>query len=133
MTLDLLIAVIATACAAIVIAALTLSTPASHRPRGSVFASVLTAWFFAAVALAVTGTVGPEGLGTPGLGIAVLLPILAIAFLASRVPVLRNALYGIPLSVLIGVNALQSLRLFLHHPLRRRPPACAICAERRLG
>ena len=122
MTLDLLIAVIATACAAIVIAALGLSTPAPRAQRIGM-ASVMIVWFFAAVALAATGAVSPDGLGTPGLGIAVLLPILAIAFLTPRIAVLRSALYGIPLSILIGVNALRVFGYFfiVHYDAGRLP------------
>jgi hypothetical protein len=121
MTLDLLIAVIATACAAIVISALALSTPASPSQRIGITA-VMIVWFFADVALAATGG-SPGGLGTPGLGIAVLLPILAIALLAPRVAILRSALYGIPLSVLIGVNALRVFGYFfiIHYDAGRLP------------
>jgi hypothetical protein len=122
MTLDLLIAITASASAAIVIAALALSTPASAAQRIGM-ATVLTAWFAVAVALAATGAVSPAGLGTLGLGIAVLLPIVAIAFLTPRLKILRSALYGIPLSVLIGVNALRIFGYFfiIHYDAGRLP------------
>jgi hypothetical protein len=122
MTLDLIIAIIATSCAAIVIAALTLSIPTSPARRIGT-ATVLAAWFFAAVTLAATGAVSPEGLGTPGLGVVVLLPIVAMAFLTPRIEVLRNALYNIPLSVLIGVNALRVFGYFfiIHYDAGRLP------------
>ena len=111
MILDLLIAVASTAGAAVVVAtlALTIPAPTAHRIG---FAGVLAIWFFTAVALAATGVVGPDKLGTPGVGVAVLLPILAVAYLASRWGVLRNALFGIPLPVLIGVNAVRVFGIF---------------------
>jgi len=122
MTLDLIIAIIATACAAISIAALTLSIPVSSARRIGT-ATVMAAWFFVAVTLAATGAVSPDGLGTPGLGVAVLLPIVAIAFLTPRIAVLRNALYNIPISVLIGVNALRVFGYFfiIHYDAGRLP------------
>ncbi len=54
----------------------------------------------------------PPGLGTLGVGAAVLLPILAIAFLAPRWQPLRNALFGIPVPVFVGVNAVRVLGVF---------------------
>lgn len=54
----------------------------------------------------------PDGLDTLGVGAAVLLPILAIAFLAPRWQPLRNALFGIPVPVFVGVNAVRVLGVF---------------------
>jgi hypothetical protein len=122
MILDLLIAITATAGAAVVIAALSLSIPAPASGRIGV-AAVLTAWFFAVVALGATGAVTPAGLGTPGVGLAVVLPIAAIAILAPRWPILRSALYGIPLPMLIGVNAVRIFGYFfiIHYAADRLP------------
>ena len=132
MILDLLIAITATAGAAIVIAALSLSIPAPASGRIGI-AAVLTAWFFVAVALAATGAVGPAGLGTPGVGIAVVLPIVVIAILAPRWAILRNALYGIPIPILIGVNAVRVFGYFfiIHYAAGRL--AGSVRSERRMG
>ena len=122
MTLDLLIAVIATASAAIVIASLVLSTPASVRQRiGS--AAVLAAWFFAAVTFAAAGIVSPGGLGTPAVGLAVVIPIAVVAILAARDSVIRDALYGIPVPVFIAVNIVRVFGIFfvIHYAGGRLP------------
>ncbi|MGH6922174.1 MAG: hypothetical protein ACRED5_00245 [Propylenella sp.] len=111
MTNDLLIAIGLTAAAAVVIGALSASVPAPARTRIG-FAAVLAAWFSVAVFLGATGVLAPEHLGTPAVGAAVALPIVAIAWLASRWPVLRNALLGIPVPVLIGVNTVRMLGFF---------------------
>ena len=122
MILDLLIAITATAGAAIVIAAISLSIPAPASGRIGI-AAVLTAWFFVAAALAATGAVGPAGLGTPGVGIAVVLPIVLIAIIAPRWATLRSALYGIPIPILIGVNAVRVFGYFfiIHYAAGRLP------------
>jgi hypothetical protein len=111
MTLDLLIAVTATASAAVVIAALTLSAPASPAERVGA-TGVLIAWFLVAVILAATGAVAPDGFGTPVVGLSVLVPIVAGALLAARSELVRNALYGIPLPVFVAVNALRVFGVF---------------------
>jgi hypothetical protein len=108
MIADLLIAIGSTAAAALVVWALSASVPAPARTRIT-FAAVLAGWFSIAVALGATGVFAPQRLGTPGLGAAVLLPILAIAWLAPRWAALRNAFLGIPVPVLVGVNAVRVL------------------------
>jgi hypothetical protein len=110
MTIDLLIAIATTSAAALVIAPLVLSIPAPATHRVG-FAAVLAAWFLAVVTLGATHA-PPDGLGTLGVGAAVLLPILAIAFLAPRWQPLRNALFGIPIPVFVGVNAVRVLGVF---------------------
>ena len=70
-------------------------------------------WFVLIAGLGATGTFNyPAGIGTPGLGVAVMLPVAIIAILAIRVPSLRAALLSIPLSTLIGVNTVRVLGLF---------------------
>jgi hypothetical protein len=110
MTLDLVIAVGVTAAAAIVIAALALSIAASNAQKITL-AVVLTPWFVMAVTLAATGAVTPSGFGTPGVGLAVALPIV-IGVIAMRWSAFRTALAGIPLTVLIGVNIIRVLGVF---------------------
>ena len=111
MTIDIFIAIMLTAAAAAIIVALAVSIPATGATWIR-FGLVLAAWFLVAVALGLTGVLAPDRLGTPGLGVAVALPVLGIAFLTPRLPALRNAAFGIPLPVLIGVNALRVLGVF---------------------
>jgi hypothetical protein len=111
MTIDLLIAIGTTAAAAVVIWGLATSVPVSTRGR-TIFVAVLAAWLCVAIGLAATRVLAPDGLGTPGVGLAVVLPVLAVAYLASRWPALGNALVGIPVPVLIAVNAVRVLGVF---------------------
>jgi len=122
MALDLLIAVIATASAAIVIASLVLSTHASIRQKIEI-ATVLVTWFFVAVTLAATGIVSPSGVGTPAVGLAVVIPIVAVAFLAARDGVIRDALYTIPVPIFIAVNIVRVFGIFfvIHYAGGRLP------------
>jgi hypothetical protein len=105
-----------------VIAALALSTPV-RASQSIAVAAVLAAWFFAAVAFAATGAVTTNGFGAAGVGLTVVLPIIAIAILAPRWSILRSALYGIPLPILIGVNAVRIFGYFfiIHYAAGRLP------------
>ena len=70
-------------------------------------------WFVLVVGFGAAGTFNyPAGLGTPRLGAAVTLPVAIIAIMAIRATALRAALLSIPLSTLIGVNAVRVLGLF---------------------
>jgi hypothetical protein len=87
--------------------AFTLSGSFAWRVRAVI---VLAIWLAAVVVLGATGAVGNDhGLGAPGLGLAVLLPILALGVVFLRVPAARTALAAIPLWVLIGANGLRVL------------------------
>lgn len=111
MTLDLVIAVGVTAAAAIVIASLALSIAASSGHRLAL-AAVLALWFAGVAVLAATGAVTPSGVGTPGVGIAVIAPIiLALAF-AFGWKAFRTAVAGIPLPILVGLNTVRVLGVF---------------------
>src|SRR4051812_37242424 len=111
MTLDLAIAVATTAAAAMIVAMLSLSIDAPRAAR-IVMAAVLNLWFVVTVTLAATGAVTPSGVGTMGVGVAVALPIAVGVALAWSSAAFRSAIAGIPLSVLIGVNALRVLGVF---------------------
>jgi hypothetical protein len=122
MTTDLLTAIAGTASAALVIWGLSSSLAAS--PRGkAIFAFVLAAWFSAAVAVGAAGVLMPDRLGTPGVGAAVLLPILIAAWLSLQWTSLKQALLGIPLAVFIAVNAVRVFGLFfvIHYAEGRLP------------
>jgi hypothetical protein len=73
-------------------------------------AGVLAVWFALVLAIGATGALDPEhGIGVPGLGLTVALPVAALAgaFFAFR-PI-RDAMLATPLPALIAVNAIRSL------------------------
>lgn len=73
-------------------------------------ASGLTLWFVLVIILAVTEVLTYQhGAGAPGLGVAVMLPIVILSVSVLRSPSLRRALQTIPLSMLIGVHAIRVL------------------------
>lgn len=70
----------------------------------------LTAWFVLVVILAATRALYYEhGLGAPGLGIAVALPIAVLCFVVARVKSLRENLDHMPLSLLVSVHIVRVL------------------------
>src|SRR5437016_9242428 len=109
MNIDLLSSIELTASAAIVIAALsiTFGSNAATRIR---LAAWLSAWFVVVVILAATRALYYEhGLGTPGLGLAVALPIIIICLVVARTNSLREAFHRIPLWLLVGVHTVRVL------------------------
>jgi hypothetical protein len=73
-------------------------------------AGVLGAWFALVLAIGATGALDPTlGVGVPGLGLTVALPVAALAgvFFAFR-PV-RDAMLAVPLPALVAVNAIRVL------------------------
>jgi hypothetical protein len=87
--------------------AFTLSKSFAGRVRAVI---VLAIWLAAVVVLGATGALGNEHrLGAPGLGLVVLLPVLALGIAFLRLPAARTALAAIPLWVLIGTNGLRVL------------------------
>jgi len=89
------------------ILAFTLSGTVAGRARAVV---ALAAWFAALVVLGATGALGNEhGLGTPALGLAVLLPIAALAIAFRKMPAARAALSEFPLWILIAAHSLRIL------------------------
>jgi hypothetical protein len=109
MTFDILSAIEATASAAAVVLVLSFVLARGDRHRVRV-AAILLAWFAAVVVLGATRILDAEqGLGVPGLGAAIVLPVavlLGALFVADSV---RNALFAAPLPLLIG---LHSVRVF---------------------
>jgi hypothetical protein len=106
---DLISSIEATASAAVVTAVLayTLSETVAGRVRAAIS---LATWLGAVVVIGATGAVGYEhGLGTPGLGLAVILPILVLSVAYLKIPAARAALSQIPTWVLIAANGLRVL------------------------
>ena len=110
-SLDLIAAVALTACSAVLIGGPT-GYPSDAPASRARLALSLSAWFLLIVAAGATGVFDyRRGIGTPGLGIAVLLPILALV-LAARQGGLRSALQATPIELLIGLHAVRLLGVF---------------------
>jgi hypothetical protein len=106
---DLVFTIEAVISAAIVTAVLAfaLSGTVAGRVRAVI---ALAIWFAAVVVLGASGAPGNEhGLGTPALGLAVLLPIAALAVVFRQVPATRVALSEFPLWTLIAAHSLRVL------------------------
>ena len=123
MNIDLLSSIELTASAAIVIAALsiTFGSDAATRIR---LAAWLSAWFVVVVILAATRALYYEhGLGTPGLGLAVALPIAILCVAVARIKSLREGFHWAPLWLLIGVHTIRLLGIsfIVLHAVGRLP------------
>src|SRR5438445_3973272 len=109
MNTDLIGSIELTASAAIVIAALSIGFGSNPVTRVSI-AVWLGIWFVIVVILAATRTLYYEhGLGTPGLGLAIVLPIAILCITAARVQSLREAFHRVPLWLLVGVHTVRLL------------------------
>src|SRR5947209_18848139 len=109
MNIDLIGSIELTASAAIVIAALSIGfgSNATTRFRATVG---LSAWFVLVVILAATRALYYEhGLGAPGLGVAVALPIAILYILVARVHSLREGFHRVPLWLLVSVHTVRLL------------------------
>ena len=106
---ETLSAIALTASASIVVAFLSHALARTSLGRLAV-AGVLGAWFALVLAIGAAGALDPvRGLGVPGLGLTVALPVVALAgaFFAFR-PI-RDAMLAIPLPALVAVNAIRIL------------------------
>ncbi len=109
MNIDLLSSIELTVSAAIVIAALSIGFGSNTANRIRV-AAWLSGWFILVVILAATRALYYEhGLGTPGLGLAVALPIAILCVTVARIKSLREGFYRAPLWLLIGVHTVRLL------------------------
>src|SRR5438034_9701652 len=109
MNIDLIGSIELTASAAIVIAALSIGFGSNGTTRFRA-AVGLSAWFILVVILAATRALYYEhGLGTPGLGLAVALPIALLCAAVARIKSLREGFYRAPLWLLIGVHTVRLL------------------------
>jgi hypothetical protein len=106
MLFDLLSAIELTISAAIIVATLsfTLARTAGGRLRA---AGALGAWFITVVALGATGAL--SRIGPPGLGLTVVLPVVALCLAFFRLPAVRAAMLAIPLPALIAANIVRFL------------------------
>ena len=108
MNFDLLASIEMTACAAVTIAVLAIGFGEDVSTRIRI-ATGLAVWFMFVTLMAATEVLHDEhGLGVPGLGIAVMLPIVILCAGVLRSPTLHRALRAIPLSMLVGVNVIRA-------------------------
>ena len=112
MPIDLLASIELTASAAIAISALAVGF--GHQTNERVRIAIwLAAWYVVVILMAALGVLTyPRGLGTPGLGAAVLAPIVALVVVVLRSTSLRRALREVPLPLLVGVHAIRILGVF---------------------
>jgi hypothetical protein len=109
MNIDLIGSVELTASAAIVVAALSIGFGRNPATRLRV-AVGLSLWFILVVILAATRALYYEGgLGAPGLGLAVALPIGVLCLAVARVQSLREGFRRVPMWLLVGVHAVRLL------------------------
>jgi len=109
MNTDLIGSIELTASAAIVIAALSIGFGSNPLMRIRIVVG-LGVWFIIVVILAATRALYYEhGLGAPGLGLAVALPIAILCITAARVQSLREAFHRVPLWLLVGVHTVRLL------------------------
>ena len=107
MNVDLLASIGVTACAAVAVAVLAIGFGDNVAARIRI-AMGLSAWFMLVTLIGATGVLhDQQGVGAPGLGIAVLLPIVTLSAGVLSSPALRRALGAIPLSLLVGVNVIR--------------------------
>ena len=109
MNIDLIGSVTLTASAAIMIAALSIGFGSTAAARTRI-AAWLTAWFVVVVILAATRALYYEGgLGAPGLGVAVALPIAVLCIVVARTQALREEFHRVPVWLLVGVHVVRVL------------------------
>lgn len=124
MRIDMLASIEMTASAAIAISALATGFGKKTHERVRI-AVWLSAWYALVTLMAAFGVLTYlRGLGTLGLGVAVVAPIVALVVAVLRSTSLRQALREIPLAVLVGVHAIRILGiLFLVLYAQGRLPA----------
>jgi hypothetical protein len=107
MELDLLASIEMTVCAAIAVAVLAIGFGKDVLARVRI-ATGLAVWFVLVTVMAATEVLHYQhGFGVPGLGVAIILPIVILSIRVLRSPSLFQALHAIPLSMLVGVNVIR--------------------------
>jgi hypothetical protein len=130
MLFDIVSAVELTASASVVVLLLsfTLSQTVIGRLRA---ATALGVWFVIVVAFGASLAFDDQvGVGTIGLGIAVVVPIAALCIAFFAVPTMRDAMLAVPLPALIAVNTVRVLGVsfVLLHAAHRLPAPFAPAA-----
>ncbi|HSC09288.1 MAG TPA: hypothetical protein VLD59_20870 [Steroidobacteraceae bacterium] len=113
---DILLAIGFTVSAALLVALFIGSWRGSTRARTSLALAALV-WFGAVVLLGETGVLAANPLGIVGIGALVLAPIVILAYLAGRVPLLRQVLLQtpVPIFVLVHVGRILGIGFLVLH------------------
>jgi len=87
-------------------------------------------WLALVICLAAAGVFSLPGAGTPAIGVAVTLPLIAVLAARRRWGTLRGLAEGTPLPVLVGLNAgrVLGVQFVLLYAMGRLPPAFALSA-----
>jgi hypothetical protein len=102
-------AIALTASASIVVAFLSHALARTSLGRLTV-AGVLGGWFALVLAMGATSALDPaRGIGVPGLGLTVALPVAVLAVAFFSAPSIRNAMLAIPMPAMVAVNAVRIL------------------------
>ncbi len=105
---EILSTVALTVSASIVVGFLSVTLAKATSARAAVLVA-LGAWFVLILAFGATAALGPAGGGAPALGLAVVLPVAALASAYFALPSVRNAMATTPLPALIAVHAIRVL------------------------
>ncbi len=121
---DIVSTIEVTTSAAIVAAFLSFALSRTVPGRGRAVL-VIAAWFLVVVALGATGALDARsGLGVPGLGVAIALPLAVLCLVLLGAGSAREAMLAMPLSALIAINSLRVLGVtFLLLQAAQRLPA----------
>jgi hypothetical protein len=112
-------------CCAVLIGAAPIET--ASRMRLSLLA---LAWFVAVAVLGAAGLFSAAGIGTPAIGLAVLMPVVVFLVSAVRSTAVRSVALHTPLAALVGIHAARVLGAFfvLLFEAGRLPPTFALTA-----
>jgi hypothetical protein len=105
---EILSTVALTVSASIVVDFLSVTLAKATSARVAVLVA-LGAWFVLILAFGATAALGPAGGRAPALGLAVVLPVAALASAYFALPSVRNAMATTPLPALIAVHAIRVL------------------------
>jgi hypothetical protein len=97
-----------TVAASIVVGFLSLAMAQTTSGRATVLVA-LGAWFALVLAIGATGALSPAAGGPPALGLAVVLPIVALVWAYFGLPSVGTAMAAVPLPGLIAVHAIRLL------------------------
>jgi hypothetical protein len=97
-----------TIAASIVVGFLSLAMAQTTSGRATVLVA-LGAWFALVLAIGATGALSPAAGGPPALGLAVVLPIVALVWAYFGLPSMRTAMAAMPLPGLIALHAIRLL------------------------
>jgi hypothetical protein len=112
MELDIIASIVLTVVAGLVVTTLSIGFGEDTAARVRI-AIGLIAWFAVVALLGATKALHyPEGTGAPGLGIAIVIPIVVLVYGTLRIPSFRRRLYAMPMQTMVGLNGLRILGMF---------------------